>query len=118
MGRRQSPAYLVLPQSCRRVLAEVERAIGTHECAKLSRGMLEARGVAKGTATVALRRLRALGFLDLERGARRVCIFKLSDRWSSIDEVEARRLLKATEPNRRGPGRRPQRAPGGSALAV
>jgi hypothetical protein len=114
MERENSPAYRALPRSSRRALGVIEKAIaiGGGASAKLSRGTLETLGVQRGTATIALRRLVALGLVDVAHGApRRINIFRLSDRWQNIDSVEAERLLKATQPRRRGPGRRPQRLP-------
>lgn len=119
MTRENSPAYMVLSPSARRALLVIEKALAGGTSTAISRARFEAEhGVPGGTYRGVIKRIVALGFVDVTHGApRRVNVFSLSNRWATIDGAEAERLLMATQPRRRGPGRRPQRAAGVSNRA-
>jgi hypothetical protein len=113
MVLENSPAFAALPQSARQVFRAVVRAIGQGRSAAISQRQFRAEhGIRPGVGPLAVRRLLQLGLVEIGRGPRRVCVFRLSDRWSQIDLAEAERLIKATQPRRRSPGRRLQRLPG------
>src|SRR6478735_5766520 len=91
--RENSPAYALLPQSARRVFAAIERTIGDGTSASVS--YVDFRldhHIARKAVSPALKLLDHLGLIDIEPGPRLVNIFRFSNRWRTIDEVEAVRL--------------------------
>jgi hypothetical protein len=93
--RSDSPAYLVLPQSARGVLAAIEQAVGGGDSASVSylTFMLDHR-ITQKVVSSALPMLVNLGLIEIETGPRGGNVFRLSNRWRSIDEVEAKRLAE------------------------
>ncbi|MGX9431996.1 MULTISPECIES: hypothetical protein [Bradyrhizobium] len=91
--RSDSPAYLALPQSARGVLAAIEQAIGGGDSASVSylSFMLDHR-ITHTVVSSALPMLVNLGLIEIETGPRGSNVFRFSNRWRTIDEVEAKRL--------------------------
>ena len=91
--REHSPAYAALPQSARRVFAAIERAIGDGSSASVSYADFGLDyHISRGSISSSLKLLDHLGLIDIEPGRRLVNVFRLSRRWCTIDEVEAKRL--------------------------
>jgi hypothetical protein len=91
--REQSPAYRRLPPSARRVFAAIERSIGGGDSATVSYVDFQRdHRVGRQSISISLKLLDHLGMIDIEPGPRLINIFRLSDRWRSIDAVEAVRL--------------------------
>ena len=91
--RENLPAYQMLPRSARRVFAAIERAIGDGSSASVS--YVDFRldhHIARKAVSPSLKLLDHLGLIEIEPGPRLVNVFRLSRRWCSIDEVEAKRL--------------------------
>ena len=91
--RSESPAYAALPKSARKVLAAIERAIGDGSSASVS--YVDFRldhHIGRRSVSPALKLLDHLGLIEIEPGPRLVNVFKLSNRWWTIDEIEAARL--------------------------
>ncbi len=105
----QSPAYAALPPNARRVFAAIARSIGDSRTVSVSYHSLRfGRGIEPKRVSPALRLLDHLGLIDIQVGPRLVNTFRLSDRWRSIDTVEAARLSAlAREP--KPPKVRPQK---------
>jgi len=98
--REHSPAYAALPQSARRVFAAIERAIGDGSSASVSYADFGLDyHISRGSISSSLKLLDHLGLIEIEPGPRLVNIFRFSNRWRTIDEVEAVRLAAlAREP--------------------
>jgi len=93
--RENSPAYQMLPRSARRVFAAIERAIGDRSSASVS--YTEFRfdhHIGRQSISPSVKLLDHLGLIDIEPGPRLINIFRLSNRWRCIDEVEAVRLAE------------------------
>jgi hypothetical protein len=91
--RENSPAYAALPRSARRVFAAIERAIGDGSSASVSYVAFSLEHhIGRQSISPALKLLDHLGLIDIEPGPRLVSIFRFSNRWRTIDEVEAVRL--------------------------
>jgi hypothetical protein len=91
--RKNSPAFQMLPRSARRVLAAIETAIGDGSSASISYvGFALDHHIARKAVSPSLKLLHGLGLIEIEPGPRLVNIFRLSNRWRCIDEVEAKRL--------------------------
>ena len=91
--RTGSPAYQVLPRSARRVFAAIERTIGDGSSASVS--YVDFRldhHIARRAVSPSLKLLDHLGLIDIEPGPRLVNVFRFSNRWRTVDEVEAERL--------------------------
>ena len=91
--RENSPAYQMLPRSACRVFAAIERAIGDGSSASVS--YVDFRldhHIARRAISRSLKLLDHLGLIDIEPGPRLVNVFWLSNRWRTVDEVEAVRL--------------------------
>src|SRR5258705_9141977 len=91
--REHSPAYRMLTLSARRVLAAIERAIGDRISASVS--FTEFRfdhHIGRQSISPSVKLLDHLGLIDIEPGPRLINIFRLSNRWRTIDAVEAVRL--------------------------
>ncbi|WP_130224897.1 hypothetical protein [Bradyrhizobium sp. Leo121] len=93
--RSDSPTYLALPQSARGVLAAIEQAIGGSDSASVSylSFILDHR-ITHTVVSPSLKLLDRLGLIEMEPGPRGSNVFRLSNRWRGIDEVEAKRLLE------------------------
>jgi hypothetical protein len=100
-----SPAYQMLPRSARRVFAAIERAIGNGSSASVSYTEFQLdHHIGRQNISVSLKLLHGVGLIEVEPGPRLTNIFRLSNRWRTIDEVEVARLSElAREPQ---PGRR------------
>ena len=111
--RDSSPAYRALSPSARTVLALIERQI-EHKggVAVLSFSDIETLlGITHGTCGYALRQVRLLGFVAVERvsaRSRRVNSFRLSPHWQTIDVDEAHRLAVQARLSQSGPLRVPK----------
>jgi hypothetical protein len=91
--RSDSPAYLALPQSARGVLAAIEQAIGGGDSASVSYLDFSVdHNIGHRSISPSLKLLDRLGLIEIEPGKRLTNTFSLSNRWRSIDEVEAKRL--------------------------
>ena len=91
--RENSPAYQTLPPSARRVFAAIERAIGGGSSASLSYTSFRLDfHIGRQSISPALKLLDGLGLIEIEPGLRLVNVFRFSNRWRTIDEVEAVRL--------------------------
>ena len=91
--RASSPAYQMLPRSARKVFAAIERAIGDGTSASVS--YIDFRldhGIARKSVSPSLKLLDHLGLIEIEPGPRLVNIFRFSNRWRTVDEVDAVRL--------------------------
>jgi hypothetical protein len=91
--RSESPAYRMLNPATMRVLNAIEAAIGNGSAASVSYTtlMLEFH-IGRQSISKGLKLLDRLGLIDIEPGLRLVNVFRLSNRWRTIDEVEAVRL--------------------------
>jgi hypothetical protein len=91
--RDDSPAFQMLPRSARRVFAAIERTIGDGSSASVSYVdfMLD-HHMAPQVVSPSLKLLDRLGLIEIETGPRGSNVFRLSNRWRGIDEVEAKRL--------------------------
>ena len=98
--RENSPAYQTLRRSARRVFAAIERAIGDGSSASVSYTDFKLdHHIARKSVSPSLKLLDHLGLIEIEPGPRLVNIFRFSNRWRTIDEVEAVRLAAlAREP--------------------
>ena len=91
--RENSPAFQMLPRSARRVFGAIERAIGDRSSASVSYTDFRLdHHIGRQNISVSLKLLDHLGLIEIEPGKRLANIFKLSNRWRTIDEVEAARL--------------------------
>ena len=91
--RENSPDFQALPRSARRVFAAIEWTIGDGSSASLSYVNFGLdHGIARKSVSPSLKLLDHLGLIDIEPGPRLVNIFRFSNRWRTIDEVEAVRL--------------------------
>jgi hypothetical protein len=68
--RENLPAYAALPRSARRVFAAIGRK----------------------SISASLKLLDHLGLIEIEPGPRLISTFRLSNRWRSVDAIEAKRL--------------------------
>jgi hypothetical protein len=103
--REHSPAYQMLPRSARRVFAAIERAIGDGSSASVSYTSFRLdHHVGRRAMSISLKLLDHLGLIEIEPGPRLVNVFRFSNRWRTIDEVEAVRLAalaREVQPHRR-----------------
>ncbi|MGX9431091.1 MULTISPECIES: hypothetical protein [Bradyrhizobium] len=91
--RDDSPAYQMLPRSARQVFAAIERTIGDGSSASVSYvDFILDHHIAHRSISPSLKLLDRLGLIEIEPGKRLTKTFSLSNRWRSIDEVEAKRL--------------------------
>jgi hypothetical protein len=96
MDRGESPAFAVLTNASRRAFAAIEKAIGDGSHASVS--YVDFRldyHIGRKSVSPALKQLSALGLLDIQPGPRLVNIFRFSNRWRTIDAVEAVRKYNA-----------------------
>ncbi|MCA6108295.1 hypothetical protein [Bradyrhizobium cenepequi] len=93
--RENSPAYRMLPCSARQALAAIEQAIGGGDSASVSYLAFRLdHCITQKVVSRALPMLVNLGLIEIERGPRGSNVFRLSNCWRSIDEVEAKRLAE------------------------
>ena len=91
--REHSAAFQTLPRCARRVFAAIERAIGDGSSASVSYTDFKLdHHIARTSMSLSLKLLDRLGLIEIEPGPRLVNIFRFSNRWRTIDEVEAARL--------------------------
>jgi hypothetical protein len=92
---KREPAWQILPATARCVLAIIETAIRSTGKAQISKRCFEAdHGIGRGMLLPSLKRLHALGFLEIQRGVpAQPSVFTLSDRWKSIGLAEAQELV-------------------------
>jgi hypothetical protein len=91
--REHSAAYRMLPRRARRVFAAIERAIGDGSSASVSFVDFSLNhGIGRQSVSPSLKLLDHLGLIEIAPGPRLVNIFRLSNRWRTIDAVEAVRL--------------------------
>jgi hypothetical protein len=91
--REHSTAYAMLPRRPRRVLAAIQRAIGDRTSATVS--YTEFRfdhHIGRQSISPSVKLLDHLGLIDIEPGPRLVNVFRFSNRWRTVDAVEAVRL--------------------------
>ena len=91
-AKANSPAFAMLPRSARRVFAAIERTIGDGSSASVSYTDFMDHHIGRQGISVSLKLLDHLGLIEIEPGPRLVNVFRFSNRWRSIDEVEAVRL--------------------------
>ena len=114
--RENSPAYAALPRTARRVFAAIERAIGDRSSASVSFTSFRLdHHIWRQDISSSLKLLDHLGLIDIEPGPHLVNVFRFSNRWRTIDEVEAVRLAALALEVK--PHRRFERAKGGSNKA-
>jgi hypothetical protein len=108
--REKSAAFVALPKSGRKVLAAIEKAIGDGDCAAVSYvEFMHIYRVGRPTISAGLKALDGLGFIEITPGPRSGNVFRLSNRWASIDASEAARLVREARkmlPQRRHEKRR------------
>jgi hypothetical protein len=91
--RENSPAFQMLPRSARRVFGAIERAIGNGSSASVSyEGFRLDHHIGRQNISSSLKLLHGLGLIEIEPGPRLVNVFRFSNRWRTVDEVEAVRL--------------------------
>jgi hypothetical protein len=96
MDRGESPAFAALTNASRRVFAAIEKAIGDGSDASVSYVDFRLNyHIGRKSVSPALKQLSALGLLDIQPGPRLVNIFRFSNRWRTIDAVEAVRKYNA-----------------------
>ena len=114
--RENSPAYQMLPRSARRVFAAIERTIGDGSSASVSYTDFRLdHHIARKAVSPSLKPLDHLGLIEIEPGPRLVNVFRFSNRWRTIDEVEAARLAalaRQVKPHRTFEKRREPVKPG------
>jgi hypothetical protein len=77
------------------VFAAIERAIGDGSSASVSYVAFSLdHHIARKAVSPSLKLLDHLGLIDIEPGPRLVNVFRFSNRWRTIDEVEAVRLAE------------------------
>jgi hypothetical protein len=108
--RENSPAYQMLPRRARRVFAAIERAIGGGSSASVSYTDFRlTHHIGRQSISPSLKLFDHLGLIEIEPGVRLVNHFRFSNRWRTIDEVEAVRLAalaREVKPGRRFERRR------------
>ena len=108
--RTGSPAYQMPPRSARRVFGAIERAIGNGSSASVSYSDFRFdHHIGRQNISVSLKLLDHLGLIEIEPGPRLVNVFRFSNRWRTVDEVEAVRLAalaREVQPRRRFEKRR------------
>jgi hypothetical protein len=83
----------MLPRSARRVFGAIERAIGNGNSASVSyEGFRFDHHIGRQNISKSLKLLDHLGLIEIEPGPRLVNVFRFSNRWRIVDEVEAVRL--------------------------
>jgi hypothetical protein len=93
-GRENSPAYAALPRSARRVFAAIEAEIGDRSSASVSYVAFSVNHcIGRQSISRSLKLLDAVGMIEIEPGPRLVNVFRFSNRWRTIDEVEVARLV-------------------------
>jgi hypothetical protein len=93
--RENSAAYAALPRSAGRVFAAIERAIGDGGSASVSYTSFRLdHHVGRRAMSISLKLLDHLGLIEIEPGPRLVNVFRFSNRWRTVDEVEAKRLAE------------------------
>ena len=93
--RENSPAFQMLPLRARRVLAAIETAIGDRSSASISFTSFQFdHRIGRPSISPSLKLLDHLGLIEVEPGPRLINIFRLSNRWRTIDEGEAVRLAE------------------------
>jgi hypothetical protein len=91
--RTGSPAFQMLPRSARRVFGAIEQAIGDRTSAIVSYTDFRLdHHIGRQNISVSLKLLDHLGLIEIEPGPRLVNVFRLSNRWRTVDAVEAVRL--------------------------
>lgn len=96
--RENLPAYAALPRSARRVFAAIERAIGDGASASVSYNDFRYdHHIGRKSISAFLKLLDHLGLIEIEPGPRLISTFRLSNRWRSVDAVEAKRLAAPGE---------------------
>ena len=91
--RTGSPAYQMLPRAARRVFAAIERAIGDNNSASISFTSFRLdHHIGRQNISPSLKLLDHLGLIEIAPGRRLVNVFRFSNRWRTIDAVEAVRL--------------------------
>jgi hypothetical protein len=94
MQREESTAYGALSRRALRVLAALDVAItrGGGEARVSYISLMNDYHVDRGSISKGLKQVVALGFVDVKPGPRLANIFRLSQRWRSIDAAAAERL--------------------------
>ena len=83
----------MLPRSARRVFAAIERTIGDVSSASVSYTDFRLdHHIARKAMSPSLKLLDHLGLIEIEPGPRLINVFRFSNRWRCIDEVEAQSL--------------------------
>ena len=119
VDREYSPAYWALTKAARRMLHVIETEIdsGTSVALSYETLRLEHR-FGWQTLSRSLKLLDRLGLIDIEAGPRLVNVFRISTRWRSINEDEAKRLselARELKPPRTAREPKPQRPPAAKA---
>ena len=91
MQREESTAYGALSRRALRVLAALDVAIarGGGEARVSYISLMNDYHVDRGSISKGLKQVVALGFVDVKPGPRLANIFRLSQRWRSIDAAAA-----------------------------
>ena len=88
--RENSPAFAMLPRCARRVFVAIEQAIGDGSSVSVSYTDFKLdHHIARTSISSSLKLLDHLGLIEIEPGTRLVNIFRFSNRWRTVDEVEA-----------------------------
>jgi len=106
----QSPAYLAMTPSGKRVLHIIEGMTSRRggEPVALSHSYFMARKMTQASSCKAVKQLVALRFVKVDTGKRRTNTFTLIDGWQSIDADEAkRRMALARQPKPQRPSSKP-----------
>ena len=83
----------MLPRSARRVFAAIERTIGDGRSASVSCIAFRLdHGIGRKAVSPSLKLLDHLGLIEIEPRPRLINVFRFSNRWRCIDEVEAQSL--------------------------
>ena len=83
----------MLPRSARRVFAAIERTIGDGSSASVSYTDFRLdHHIARKAMSPSMKLLDHLGLIEIEPGPRLINVFRFSNRWRCIDEVEAQSL--------------------------
>ena len=110
MERANSPAYAALTKSTRKVLGAIEAAIGDKASAAVTYSdLMFTHHIGRPSISKGLKALDALGMIDIEPGPRAGNVFRLSNRWRTINANEAARLSREARkllPQRRHERRR------------
>jgi hypothetical protein len=94
MDRERSPAYAALPKTARRMLGVIEKAAVGGSAAITFASFMADHHFGRPSISGGLKALDALGWIDITPGPRSGNVFRLSNRWRTISEADAKRLVR------------------------